>query len=482
MDNTVNFRHIVILITMLTLTGCGGGGGGGGGTPIPVSTIELISVASDGTQADRGTTNFEAVPSADGRYVAFNSEATTLVANDTNGLPDIFVRDTETGTTVRVSVATDGTQANGSSSSADINADGRYVVFSSDATNLVADTNNLKDVFLHDRDVDNDGIYDEAGAIKTIRLSTNIFAEANGRSGSPVISANGRYVAFTSSATNLAADTNGSGDVFVHDRDTDNDGIFDEFGSVVNSLVSIDKDGNQGDSDSFSPSISADGRYVVYISRATNLVLDTNGFIDVFVHDRDTDNDGVFDGVAIGVTRVSVDSSGTQGSGDSFAPVISADGRFIAFESSANDLVAGDSNLFRPDIFLHDRDLDNDHLFDESGAISTILIAVDSAGDQGNGTSKHPTLSADGRYVAFTSTANNLVTGDDNNSDDVFVRDNLSGITSLVSANQQLANDDSAVPKLSADGKFIVFISFATNLVANDTNDFHDIFRKLNPL
>lgn len=480
--NKKTFFILFTILSALTLGACGSSSSGGGGS-VSVSNMELISVASDGTQADLTTTNYDAVPSADGRYVAFNSEATTLVANDTNGRGDIFVRDTATGTTVRISVATDGTQANDVSFSADISADGRYIVFRSYATNLVGDTNNFPDVFLHDRDVDNDGIYDEAGAIKTIRLSTNIFSEANGGSGSPTISANGRYVAFSSSATNLATDTNGSGDVFIHDRDANNNGIFDEFGFVVNSLVSIDKDGNQGNSDSFSPSISADGRYVAYISRANNLVSgDTNGNADIFVHDRDIDNDGVFDGVAIGVTRVSVDSSGSQGSDDSSQPVISADGRFVAFRSRANDLVAGDSNLIRPDIFLHDRDLDNDNIFDEPGAISTVLVSVDSAGNQSNDKSEDPTLSADGRYVAFASDADNLVTGDDNNSYDIFVHDTLSGITSLVSANQQPANDDSNYPILSADGQFITFVSYATNLVANDTNDIHDIFRSLNPL
>jgi len=478
----MNRKAVLFFITLLFtigLSACGSSSGGGGF--IPVNSIELISVASDGTQADIGTTNYASAPSADGRYVAFNSEATNLVANDTNGQGDIFVRDTGTGTTVRISVATDGTQADGTSFSADISANGRYVVFRSYATNLVVDTNNFPDVFLHDRDVDNDGIYDEAGAIKTIRLSTNMFSEANGGSGRPAISPDGRYVAFTSSASNLTIDTNGSADVFVHDRDTDNDGIFDEPGFVINALVSVDKNGNQGNSDSFLPSISANGRYVAYLSRANNLVADTNGTIDVFVHDRDTDNDGVFDGVAIDVTRVSVDSSGNQANGDVWAPVISADGRFIAFESRAADLVAGDINL-KQDIFLHDRDPDNNSIFDESGAISTSLISVDSAGNQGNGLSEDSTLSADGRYIAFTSSASNLITGDNNNFDDIFVHDTLSGITSLVSANQQPANDDSVTPRLSADGQFITFVSYATNLVANDTNGIHDIFRSENPL
>jgi Tol biopolymer transport system component len=264
----------------------------------------------------------------------------------------------------------------------------------------------------------------------------------------PSLSADGRFVAFTSRADNLVAgDTNGVEDIFVHDRQT---------GQTTR--VSVDSAGTQGNGPSDFPFISADGRFVAFQSRAGNLVAgDTNFVVDIFVHDRQTGQ----------TTRVSVDSAGTQGNLDSLLPSISADGRFVAFESESNNLVAGDLN-FVFHIFVHDR---------QTG--QTTRVDVGLVGIQGNGgESFSPFISADGRFVAFSSFADNLVAGDTNFVPDIFVHDRQTGQTTRVSVDSAgiEGNDFSVFPSISADGRFVAFESFSTNLVAGDTNGSPDIF------
>jgi Tol biopolymer transport system component len=344
-------------------------------------TTGRVSVDSAGAQEN--SSSYQSDISADGRYVAFMSFASNLVAGDTNGFYDIFVHDRVTGTTERVSVDSAGAQGNGQSLNPSISADGRYVAFHSDAINLVpGDTNPAGDIFVHDR---------VTGATERVSVDSAA-AQGNGGSYAPSISADGRYVAFNSLASNLVpGDTNGAPDVFVHDRATGK-----------TKRVSVGSAGAQGNDWSYAPSISGDGRYVAFDSSASNLVPgDTNGSDDVFVHDRLT-----------GTTeRVSVDSAGVEGHSYSDSPSISADGRYVAFNSDAITLVLGDTNGVL-DVFVHDR---------VTGA--TERVSVDSAGAQGNGGSYAPSISAHGRYVAFLSTASNLVSGDTNNNDDVFVHD-----------------------------------------------------------
>jgi Tol biopolymer transport system component len=305
------------------------------------------------------------------------------VAGDTKGSWQVFVRDYTTGATTRVSVAVAGGRGNSNSLEPSISADGRFVAFSSRASNLVAgDTNRSEDIFVRDR---------TTGA--TTRVSVDGAGnQVNGDSERPSISADGRLVAFASEADNLVAgDTNGLEDVFVRDRAT---------GAITR--VSVDGAGNQANSGSHYPSISADGRFVAFHSAADNLVAgDTNGLEDVFVRDRTTG----------ATTQVSVAGAGNQGNSDSFVPSISADGRFVAFGSTADNLVAGDTNGYA-DVFIHDR---------QTGA--TTRVSVDNAGNQGNSHSFGPSISADGRFVAFYSLAHNLVAGDTNLREDVLVRD-----------------------------------------------------------
>ncbi len=368
-----------------------------------------------------------------------------------------------TGETTRVSVATDSDQGNGVSVDPSVSDDGRYVVFTSLANNLVVgDTNicewNLPshqclDVFVHDR---------QTGETTRVSVATS-GTQGNSDSSSPAISADGRYVAFMSFANNLVVgDTNicesnlpshQCPDVFVHDRQT---------GETTR--ISVATDGTQGNRDSYSAALSADGRYVVFESAASNLVSgDTNGQNDVFVHDRETGE----------TERVSVATNGVQGNSGSGTPALSADGRYVAFLSYANNLVVGDTNICFldviscGDIFVHDR---------ETGETERVSVATN--GVQGNGDAFGAAISADGRYVAFRSRASNLVGGDTNGLDDIFVHDRQIGQTMRVSVatGGTQGNSGSGTPAISADGRYVAFLSYANNLVVGDTNELDDIF------
>jgi Tol biopolymer transport system component len=342
-----------------------------------------VSVASDGGQGNDNSYSYSSsIISADGHYVAFQSDASNLVGGDINSAEDVFVHDRQTGQTTRVSVASDGTQGNGSSEYPSISADGRYVAFDSVASNLVGgDTNGAEDIFVHDR---------QTG--ETTRVSV-VSDGSEGNEGSVVssISADGRYVAFTSYASNLVGgDTNSTYDVFVHDQQT---------GETTR--VSVASDGSEGNEGSIESSISADGRYVAFQSWASNLVGgDTNGTHDIFVHDRQTGE----------TACVSVASDGSEGNNASIRPSISTDGRYVAFYSYASNLVSGDTNGYQ-DVFVHDR---------QTGQTTRVSVASD--GSEGNEYSRYPSISADGRYVAFESRASNLVSDDTNSECDIFVR------------------------------------------------------------
>jgi hypothetical protein len=261
------------------------------------------------------------------------------------------------------------------------------------------------------------------------------------------ISGDGRYVAFVASASNLVrGDTNGAWDVFVHDRQT---------GETAR--VSVASDGSQGNLGSSGSSISADGRYVAFNSIANNLVGgDTNNNYDVFVHDRKTHT----------TTLVSVASDGTQGNEGSTWPSISADGHYVAFGSYASNLVSGDTNG-RKDIFVHDR---------VTGTTTRVSVASD--GTQGDHLSRFPTISSDGKFVAFSSKATNLVSRDTNGKEDVFVRNLKTNTTTRVSvaSDGTQGNLYSTKPSISSDGHYIAFSSASSNLVIGDTNNEYDIF------
>lgn len=387
-------------------------------------------------QSDGGSLYAEI--SADGRWIAYQSAATNLVPGDTNGVPDVFLHDVANGTTVRVSVDSSGVQGNDDCLEPALSLDGRFVAIFAYATNLVpGDTNGKPDIFV--RDV-------QAGT--TVRASVGPGGvESDGGSRYPSISADGRTVAFESQGTNLvASDTNGVRDVFVHDLQT---------GATVRASESAG--GQAGDGDSLDASISPDGRFVAFESVATNLVPgDGNGASDVFVKDLQTG----------AIVRTSVDSSGVEGNGPSHDPWLCDLGLVVSFSSEASNLVTGDGNGYE-DLFVH-------HL--ATGV--TERASVSTSGGQAHIGAYDGTLSADGRYLAFFSRASNLVPGDTNSAVDIFVRDIQAGTTERVSIGSlgQQADGSSFYPSITPGGRYVAFDSLAANLVVGDANLTRDIF------
>jgi Tol biopolymer transport system component len=286
-------------------------------------TTTLVSRASDGTQSD-GDSESPSI-SANGRLVAFESGATTLVPGDTNGHLDVFVHDVKTGTTTRVSVSSAGIEGNGDSTAAVISANGRWVAFESDATNLDDfDVNAFTDVYVHDL---------VKGTTSLASLNADMVV-GNDSSFARSISPNGRYLVFDSQATNLVfTDTNGVRDVFLRDLKT-----------TVNQMVSLTANLDQGDGSSLRGSVSANGRRIAFSSNATNMVAnDGNAASDVFLHDLKFN----------ATNRASFPFAGGDADAGSTVPVVSANGRWVAFQSTATNLVEGDSNGVR-DVFVRD--------------------------------------------------------------------------------------------------------------------------------
>jgi len=438
------WRWAVLLMASLFVAGCSDSGDGGSDDPAPQlpSEIRRISVDSSGVEAN--ATNVRAKLSGTGRYVVYQSAADNLVVDDTNLVRDIFLHDVLTGKTSRVSVNSTGVQGDDESIQAMLSADGRYVVFRSTATNLVDnDANESVDIFLYDT---------QTGETQRVSVA-NDGAEADGGSSIPSISADGKLVVFNSRATNLVTgDTNNITDVFLRDLQS---------GTI--SRISVDSVGTEGNAISQGASISGNGQFVVFESSADNLVAsDVNNINDLFI--RDTVNNTT--------AIVSVHSDGTQSSKGSALSSIRTDGRFVAFSSSGSELVNGDTNQ-RGDVFLRDV---------EAGVTSR--VSVNSTGEQGDGSSSIPSINGDGRYVAFVSSATNFVDNDTNGRRDIFVKDLQANVIARVSVSAAgiEANDHSDRPVISSDGRYIVFESDASNLVDNDTNEVTDTFITPNPL
>jgi Tol biopolymer transport system component len=429
---------------------------------------ELVSINQAGTSTGNAFSSFASL-STDGRFVAFESAATDLAANDTNGDNewDVFVRDLQTGTTELVSVNAGGTASgNSSSGTPTLSANGRFVAFVSVATDLVTTpTNGTSNVFVRDL---------QTGNTTLVSVNAAGTAGGNGGSGNPALSADGHFVAFQSVATDLVTTpTNGTSNVFVRDLQTG-----------TTTLVSVNAAGtNGGNASVFGPPVlSADGRFVAFVSGATDLAATpTNGVDNVFVRDLQT-----------GTTElVSVNAAGTAGgNGGSDNPALSADGRFIAFQSVATDLVTTPTNGSSNNVFV--RDL-------QTG--TTTLVSVNRFGTNGgNGNSSDEVLSPDGRFVAFVSSANDLVANDTSRGNeiadyDVFVRDLLLGTTTLVSVNGTGTSSGNAIsggklghgcpgstcavtfsPSISSDGRFVAFVSSATDLTPDGVSGQGDAF------
>ena len=406
-------------------------------TLLGVTAALLIALPVQGAPCDGDS---ERPPiSGNGRYVGFSSAATTLVAGDTNGVDDVFLRDMLTGMIQRVSISSMGAESNGPSGHTSMSLDGTYVMFSSDASNLVpGDTNAASDVFVHDR---------ISGVTSRVSVSS-AGTQGNGDSFNYMhaISEDGRYVVFHSDADDLVVgDTNGVTDVFLHDR---------TLGTT--NRISVDSSGTQANGPSFLSTISViNGRFFAFQSKATNLVSgDTNGVSDVFVHDRSTGQ----------TIRVSINSTGGQGDDVSHRASISGDGQSVVFASLSTNLDPG--TTFTNNLFNHNITTGATVQITPSWSGSTITA------------DRKPSKSSGGIHVAFKSDADNLVPGDTNGANDIFVYDEIAGTTirASLSASSSQGNGPSDHQAISSDGRFVSFSSKATNMVPGDTNGFQDIF------
>jgi len=402
------------------------------------TTIRVSQSRSGGNP--NGNSSWPSI-SSNGRFVAFSSYASNLVAHDTNATSDVFVRDVLNGTTTRVSVASSGAQADGASFTPSISADGNAVAFQSFATNLVpGDTEGHADIFVH---------YRSTG--KTIRVSVaRGGGGANDDSLQPAISADASTVAFSSVATNLVAQpVNATGlccDIFVRNLVT-----------RVTTLADRMLDGT-GSADSFSPTLSATGRFVAFGSWGCSLVKG--------IPCLDESNVFVWDVSARKMTLVTRATTGGVADGCGANPAISADGTLVAFTSDGGNLIPNDTNSAN-DVFL--RNLTTGQ---------TRRVSVTSKGAQTNGALGRVTMSSDGRLIAFQSDAWNIVPNDSNLVSDIFAHDMQTGKTTRVSVSSSGAQADafSANAAISGDGTSIVFESDADNLVPADTNFTTDIF------
>jgi Tol biopolymer transport system component len=488
-----------------------------------------IWVRSGGSIARASQQNMSTVPgdamsysatiSGDGNYVVFTSNATNLVPGDANNTPDVFRRDLNTGRVIRVSVGPNGTEASGfaelPTAAPSISADGNWVAFESDSSNLVPENNGVTDVFLRDR----------AGN-QTMRVSvSSAGTEANGPSRNPSISADGVMVAFESTASNLVdGDNNGVNDVFVHNRITKQTKRVSVGDAVLNGAA-------EGIAPSQNPSISPNGEWVAFESSSVFVQPADGQSTQIFLHhlpsgrvtmvsqttdkkaaDRASLNPSVADDGSVAfesfarkmalpwdpencprppapptpgcapnnadiyvrrpngqTIKASVASNGTSADKDSTSPVISGNGRVVAFTSMAGNLADFDGHV-DPEVFV--RDLATN---------TTRRVSAGMTGEAPSGASSHPSINHDGTLVAFSSVAPNLVPGDNNGLSDVFLA-TVGGATIRVSTNPSpidgdgQGNGDSLMPAVSGDGKSVAFQSLSTNLVANDGNQAFDTF------
>jgi M6 family metalloprotease-like protein len=466
---------------------------------LSTGVIERVSVSTAGVEGNNNSGSSSTVPS--GRFVVFDSWADNLVSGDTNNALDVFLRDRQTGTTTRVSLTYAGGQANKSSYAGAVSDDGRYVAFQSEATNLViGDTNARQDIFVRDT---------VAGTTERISVSSTGTQGNNNSYRHVTMSADGNLVAFVSYASNLVAnDTNGTSDVFIHNRTTKTTECF-----------SVNPSGNPGNGQSECPSISEDGTHAVFASVAGDLVSgDTNNRWDIFLRNRGT---GI-------TTKISSNYSGGSLNNNCYNPDITPDLRYICYDSYATTVVPNDTNLFR-DVFIHDRTLNTTARVNVSAtghqserysdcwtaghsigagpkvtfySEGSVLVPDDTNGmsdvfvkeiatntltrlssgpgnyEAGGGWSENPTISDNGRYVVFQSPCSTLVADDTNQKTDCFLRDLKTGATERVSITNPggQSNSDSADPVVNADGSVVAFSSNASNLVHGGDGTYQQIY------
>lgn len=494
-----------------------------------------VSVSSGDVQSNTGSSSASYI-TPNGRFIVFQSSAPGLVAGDTNGATDVFVRDRVLGTTSRVSLPDPGmagqTQANracflGRAGTRFCSDNGRHVVFVSASNNLVPnDTNgdppfhiDGTDIFVRDRDLDNNGVFDEPGVgkTKTVRVSVTSgesqYTEFvvgidtyGGGVSNPSISASGRFVAFESQADNLSNESGTIGsNIYWRDRDNDGNGIFDEPGDVcvipipqgcvmydgaVTKLVSKVRTNSGGAFDGFCerPAISGNGRHVAFQTASSRIDYDTvfdsdsNGRTDIYIRDMLTNG--------AKAQRISLDSDENQNTdAGSVDASVDHSGRYVAFVSSSSQLLGfnEDTNGVA-DVYLRDRGNPGGGEFILSfGSTSRVSYGLFFNFLQGTlnrfvqltEASSQPAISADARHVAFVTDTNcvvsGLICGDQNGLKDVFVRDTLAGnevttAVSLPASGGLSANGASEFPSVSDNGVFVSFQSAATDMVTPDAN------------
>lgn len=417
--------------------------------PAAVSAAILVSVRYSGTGSAAGESELTHLTS-DGRFLVFTSGAGDVVAVDTNNDRDVFLRDLQRRTVRLVSANLAGTDTGDAQSFSGVaSADGRYVAFASSAGNLTANDTNGGTIDVFRRDM-------LTGTTVLVSVNAGNTGSGNGQSFAPAISADGRTILFSSDATDLTAmaDGNNNTDLFVRDMQ-----------AGTTTLVSVNSAGTAAGNNGtppFESELSGDGRYVVFTSYASNLVTnDTNGTNpDIFRRDLQGPSTAL----------VSINAAGTgSGNGNSIAPSITPDGRFVAFDSYATDLTGIPSSGFK--VFVRDM---------QGG--TTTLVSVNSAGTAGvsGDAYKDPgCITDDGRYVVFRTMAGNAVPTDTNGADDVFVRDLQANATTLVSVNQAGTNSGNGMSftgAIAAGGGYVAFASRATDLEAVDANSPSDVF------
>ena len=436
----------------LGLLACSGSGGGGGGVTFAITTTSapfgvvgsaysatlattggtapftwtlFTGVLPAGLSLTAGTGVVSGIPTADG-----NSTATFTVRDSTGKTTSGSVLFAIHPRTDRVSIDSNGVTGNGASSAPSISGDGSLVTFVSQSTNFVTSVSGAQ-IYVHNR---------QTNQIELVSRDNNasVVTEGNGVSNAPTMSADGRFVAFVSQATNLAMGVSGQ-QIYVRDRQTNQ-----------TTVISKSSTGVIGDGASSAPAISADGRFMAFVSASTNLVAGVSG-TQIYVHDQQTGQ----------TTLVSKDNNVTPvpGNGVSATPAISSDGRFVAFASLSTNLGTAGGNQ---QIYTHDR---------QAGANgATSLVSKDGAGTAGNGNSSTPSISGDGRFVAFMSLATNLVASV--SGQQIYLHDSNTGVNgtnSLVSHDNNgspvQGNGASSVPSISSNGQVISFASLSTNLL-----------------
>jgi hypothetical protein len=408
---------------------------------------ERVSVSSAGLQANGSSTAPDI--SADGRFVAFVSTATNLHPDDTEALDDIYVRDLTTGTTTLVSRATgvSGVNGNGGALFPAISADGRFVAFDSNATNLHPDdADGFVDIYVRDLVANTTTLVSRASGVSGVN--------SNGHASDPAISAGGRFVAFRSTATNLHSDdADANYDMFVRDLQTST--------TTLVSRANGPSGANANNTVFSRPSISADGSLVTFDTDATNLEPgDSDIFTDVYIRN-------VVSGTTTLASRAT-GAAGAKGNSTSFQSSISGDGSAVAFASFATNLHPNDLDATL-NIIVRTLTTNTTDLIDRADG---------PAGAKANAASGEPDISYDSRFIAFHSSATNLVSADTNGLDDIFVRDRTGLYTVRVNVNSdgvQSSGGLSALPAISSLAG-VAFESDAFNLVPVDDNQARDIF------